>query len=172
MQEIRVQVTTEPIEVGEIHSALIRAESGAQIVFVGTVRNTNDGRPVRAVSYEAHEALAEKTCRILAEEAEQKFGPLSAVILVLRLGTLLVREVSTCIGVAGPHRQECYEASRYLIEQFKVRVPMWKEEHYLDGERRWLDGTELSAERSACSARGRSLEPHGAGKGEASRSEC
>ncbi len=140
-----LRVLTEAIDMSLVYEALSDPECGAQLVFTGTVRNENEGRGVRAVHYEAFAPLAETVFGDLAREVREKVGTPLRLVMMHRVGTLKVGVISTVIGVASAHRAESYAASRYLIEQLKIRVPVWKEEHYIDGEKTWLDGTELSA---------------------------
>ena len=140
-----LQVTTKPIDLTIALSGLADPACGAQLVFIGTVRQENQRKTVEAVHYEAFIPLAESIFRELAEEVRGQIEPKLRVVILHRLGILRVGEVSTVIGVSSPHRGESYDASRYLIEQLKVRVPIWKEEHYVDGERVWLDGAVLVA---------------------------
>jgi molybdopterin synthase catalytic subunit len=83
--------------------------------------------------------MAEKEMLRIAEEARERFGT-GAVGVIHRTGMLRIGEASVAISVASPHRAEAYEASRYVIEQLKQRVPVWKREGYVDGEREWVPG--------------------------------
>ncbi len=143
MSSIRVEMTDEPLSADACSRFLRRDDAGAEIVFSGVVRNRNDGRPVIAVTYDAHRPLAETTFREIAEEACARWGADLSVAIAHRAGRLSVGEVSVVIGVASPHRDEAYEASRYVIEQLKVRSPVWKKEHYADGDSEWLKGHSL-----------------------------
>ncbi len=143
VRTVVASVTADPIAPGAVLAALDRPDAGAQVLFLGTVRDVNEGRPVLAVTYDAHAALAESTFREIADEACARWGPALTVVVVHRAGRLRVGEVSVAIGVASPHRDEAYEASRYVIEQLKVRSPVWKQEHYADGDSEWLKGHSL-----------------------------
>ena len=142
---IQVRMTDEPLSLDAFSPALCRDDCGAQIVFWGVVRDLNEGRPVLAVTYDAHRTLAERTFREIAEEACERWGSDLSVVVAHRGGTLSVGEVSLLVGVASPHRDEAYQASRYVIEQVKVRSPVWKQEHYADGDSDWLKGHSLRA---------------------------
>ena len=111
------------------------------MLFLGTVRNQNEGRPVSGISYEAYRDMARGVLGEIASEAQEELGQVS-VAVVHRVGSLEVGEVSVAIAVSSPHRAEAYRASRYVIEEIKKRLPVWKQEHYLDGERRWLSGSD------------------------------
>lgn len=148
MSSILVRMTDEPLSIDAFSRALCRDDAGAQLVFTGVVRNRNEGRQVLAVTYDAHRPLAEKTFREIAEEACARWGADLSVVVAHRAGRLSVGEVSVVIGVASPHRDEAYQASRYVIEQLKVRSPVWKQEHYADGDSDWLKGHSLRSDGS------------------------
>lgn len=116
---------------------------GAQNYFFGSVRDFNMGKNVVAVSYDAYIPLGEKVLREIAYEAQDRWGLDLRICVVHRVGTLAVGEMSVGIGVSSPHRDESYQASRYIIEQIKIRAPIWKKEHYEDGETEWLKGHAL-----------------------------
>jgi molybdopterin synthase catalytic subunit len=143
MTAVVAQVVHESIRAAEVAAALAGAGFGAEVVFNGTVRNTNEGRRVHAVTYDVFPPLAEQTFREIGEEALARWGPELRVVIVHRAGRLEVGEVSVTIGVASPHRDEAYLASRYVIEQLKVRSPIWKQEHYAEGDSEWLRGHSL-----------------------------
>lgn len=116
--------------------------SGALIVFVGTVRNQNDGLPVEAMTYEAHIPLAEKVLAEIEAEAVTRFD-VRRCRIQHRVGRLNLGEPSILIVVRAAHRASAYDASRYAIDEVKKRAPIWKEEHYASGESRYLDGIPL-----------------------------
>lgn len=145
MSAIQVRMTNESLAIDAFSATLCRDDCGAQVIFCGVVRNLNEGRQVLAVTYDAHRALAEKTFREIAEEARALWGADLRVLVAHRTGRLAVGDVSVLIGVASPHRDEAYLASRYVIEQIKVRSPVWKQEHYADGDSGWLKGHPLLA---------------------------
>lgn len=162
MSSIHVEVTDQVLDTQALLAHAADPSFGAQTLFVGVVRNLHAGRKVLAVSYDAFTPLCEKVFREICQEAEQKWGPLS-LTLVHRTGRLGVGEASVVIAVGSPHRDESYLASRYLIEELKVRAPIWKKEHYEDGETEWLRGHALCghADRARNRSCGGTLEPHG-----------
>jgi molybdopterin synthase catalytic subunit len=103
------------------------------------VRNHHDGRAVTHLEYRAYAAMAEREMLSLAREAQDRFG-VGDVRMVHRVGRLEVGEASVGIAVAAPHRGDAYSASRYLIEELKRRVPVWKREGYADGTAEWVPG--------------------------------
>src|SRR4051812_25348739 len=136
----RVAIVTEPIDPAAVLREVESPAHGASILFVGTVRETNDGRDVSGMDYTAYIAMAEREMRSITEEAAAKFAR-SIVVIVHRIGELSIGDASVAIAVSHAHRDEAYAASRYTIEQLKARVPIWKREHYVDGTREWVDPT-------------------------------
>ena len=145
---MRMHLTTDDIDLHALIASTEDESSGALAIFVGTVRNKNDGRPVRAMTYEAHESLAEKTLATIEEESITKFDARSCVI-VHRVGFLNLGDASVAIVVRSPHRDAAFSALRFAIEEIKKRAPIWKLEHYADGESAHLEGVSLVGEAGA-----------------------
>lgn len=120
-----------PIDVGEVRAAVSDPGFGAVLVFEGTARNDFDGRAVVELSYEAYAEMAVPVMQQIATEMRDRWP--CKVAMVHRTGVVPIGEPSVVIAVGTPHRAECYEASRYAIEQLKQRVPVWKKEIYEDG---------------------------------------
>lgn len=137
---LRVAVVTERIDTAKVFAEVESAAHGAVILFVGTVREVNDGKPVQGMDYTAYVAMAEREMAAIAAEAEERFSG-SFVVIVHRIGELAIGDASVAIATSHAHRDEAYGASRYVIEQLKTRVPIWKREHYVDGSREWIDPT-------------------------------
>ncbi len=137
------KITSGPIDLTALLASHPAPSSdGAQLVFTGIVREQNHGRAVTGVSYEAFAPLAENVFREIAAEAAKRWVG-TGVAIVHRVGRLEVGEVSVAVVVSAPHRGEAYSASRFAIDELKVRAPIWKQEHYVDGETEWLPGHEL-----------------------------
>ena len=115
------------------------ADRGAVVTFLGTVRNHHDGREVERLEYSAYGPMAELECERIRVEAEQQWG--AVVALEHRIGALGIGDVSVAIAAAAPHRDEAFAACRHVIEQLKLRVPIWKREHFADGTVEWVDPT-------------------------------
>lgn len=137
----RVAVTPDRIDPLPLLDELPSDEDGAVLLFQGVVRNHNDGRAVEGLEYEAYREMAEETLRRIAEEAAVRLGT-DRIAVIHRTGLLEVGETSVAIAVASPHRDRAYEASRYVIEEIKKRLPVWKRERYADGETEWVRGAE------------------------------
>jgi molybdopterin synthase catalytic subunit len=131
-------IVDSPIDVTRLMARASSHANGATLLFVGTVRDVNDGRGVTGMEYSAYRSMAERELAEIAREAVEQFGS-DCVAVEHRLGILELGEASVAIAVAHPHRGAAYEASRYLIEQLKKRVPIWKLEHYVDGTREWVN---------------------------------
>jgi molybdopterin synthase catalytic subunit len=137
---MRTALVDRPIDVTALANEVASASNGASVLFIGTVRNVNDGRAVTGMEYTAYRGMAERELAAIAREASQEFGG-SDVVVEHRLGALELGDASVVIATAHPHRGAAYAASRYVIEQLKRRVPIWKREHYVDGTREWVDPT-------------------------------
>lgn len=116
------------------------ATHGATALFLGTVRNSHDGRPVDGIDYSAYDAMAVAEMNRIVAEAGARFGGVR-VAVSHRVGRLAVGDVSVAIACAHAHRAPALDACRYVIEELKRRVPIWKREHYLDGTSEWVDPT-------------------------------
>ncbi|MGE0614951.1 MAG: molybdenum cofactor biosynthesis protein MoaE [Bacteriovoracia bacterium] len=116
---------------------------GAEVLFYGRVRAHNHGRRVTGVSYDAFVPLGEKILARLCLEAQAKFDPRLQARIWHRVGRVAPGDISVLIAVRTPHRAEAYAASRFLIEEIKHQVPIWKQEHYEDGDSEWLQGHAL-----------------------------
>jgi molybdopterin synthase catalytic subunit len=137
---LRTAIVTEPIDTDAVLREVESAAHGASILFVGTVRDENDGKAVHGMDYSAYVAMAEREMAAIAREAAEKFSG-TFVVIVQRIGELTIGEASVAVATSHAHRDEAYSASRYAIEQLKARVPIWKREHYVDGTREWVDPT-------------------------------
>ncbi len=135
-------IVAEPLDLAPLLSETEDHASGALVIFLGTVRNENEGQPVRSMSYEAHVSMAEKVLAEIEAEAVAHFGVRHCRIQH-RIGHLELGEPSVQIVVRAAHRAAAYDASRYAIDELKQRAPIWKEEHYVGGDSRYLDGVPL-----------------------------
>ena len=140
-QAVQTQVSCS-IEAAPLDLARLRAtvpelgSTGGFVTFEGILRNTNHGRRVERLEYEAYESLAIKEMTAIAELAGERFG-LAWVRVVHRVGTLGIGETAVIIQVLSRHRREAFEGCHFIIDQIKVRVPIWKREVYDDGSYDW-----------------------------------
>ena len=125
-----------PLEQLNLREGLNSPEAGAFCCFEGWVRNHNEGRRVIALEYEAEPSLCQKEMEKIFKEAETKFDVLEAKVFH-RTGKLNVGEMAVWVGVIASHRDEAFKACRYLIDEIKNRLPIWKKEYYLDGHSNW-----------------------------------
>lgn len=131
--------------VGQLSSVGNQDSKGAVNWFVGNVRNLNDEHAVEAVTYEGAAALGETVLFEICKESQIRWGLALDILVYHRVGCLRIGETSVVIGVSSAHRNEAFEASRYIIEQIKLRLPIWKREHYTSGEETWLRGVPLNS---------------------------
>lgn len=136
----RTRLVRVPIDVGALMAEVADARSGATSVFVGTVRSVNDGREVSMIEYSAYDAMADKEIADIAAEAAERFG-VPAIVVEHRLGELAIGDASVAVVTAHPHRAPALDAMRYVVEELKRRVPIWKREHYADGSRDWVNSS-------------------------------
>jgi molybdopterin synthase catalytic subunit len=133
-----VRLTQSRIDATQLLEQVGGNSNGAAILFVGAVRDNNQGRAVSGIDYSAYIPMAEKELQAIALEAANRFH-VANIVIEHRLGTLELGELSVAIAVGHPHRAAAYDASRFIIEEIKKRVPIWKREHYADGSREWVD---------------------------------
>lgn len=134
---IRAALVSHPIDVSGLIAEVADISAGATAVFVGTVRDVNDGRPVSGIDYSAYTAMAERELLRIAQEAARQFAPLR-VVVEHRVGSLELGDVSVGIATAHAHRSPAIDGMRFVIEEIKRRVPIWKRECYVDGTREWV----------------------------------
>lgn len=142
MRSPALHLTTDPIDTAAVAAQLVEpaqpGADGAVVTFVGLVRQENLGREVVRLEYEAYEPLALKALAVIAAEAAEAW-PGVRLAVTHRLGVLVPGEASIAIVAASPHRAAGFAACRYVIERVKQIVPIWKREHYVDGDS-WLEG--------------------------------
>lgn len=126
-----------PIDTASLRRALESAGVGAVVCFEGRVRDHNDGRAVDGLSYQAYSTLALAEGTRIVDEACARF-PVDRIVCVHRVGDLALGDVAVWAGVAAAHRAAAFDACRQVIDEIKLRVPIWKREHYLEGESAWL----------------------------------
>jgi molybdopterin synthase catalytic subunit len=122
--------------------------NGATSFFLGTVRDVNDGRAVTGMEYTAYDAMASRELARIAGEAAARFAGVTLVV-EHRVGTLTLGDVSVAIAASHPHRRHALDATNFVIEELKRRVPIWKREHYADGTREWVDPSATAAAQAA-----------------------
>ena len=141
---MRAAIVDRPLDPAALLAEVAHHGHGATSLFVGTVRDVNDGRPVLGIEYSAYRAMAERELGRIVAEAAERFGS-DAIVTEHRLGELELGEASIAIAAAHAHRAPAMDAVRYVIEEVKKRVPIWKRELYVDGTREWVDPTRAGA---------------------------
>lgn len=131
------RLVEQPINRDALIESLVNKGAGAFISFEGWVRNQNEGRPVHSLEYQVYETLAQKEGAKILAEAKEKFNLLE-VVCTHRSGHLVLGEIAVWIGATARHRDDAFKASRYVIDQIKFRLPIWKKEHYSTGEAVWV----------------------------------
>jgi molybdopterin synthase catalytic subunit len=126
-------ITKEPISIEEVVKKVIRPEAGAVTTFIGTVREFTNGKRTLFLQYEAYVSMAEKKLAQIGEEIKEKW-PEAQVAITHRIGKLDISDIAVVIAVSTPHRKDAYEANQYAIERIKQIVPIWKKEHWENGE--------------------------------------
>lgn len=133
----RFALTDSAIDAAALTRDLANADAGACLTFEGRVRNRNAGRAVQRLDYQAYAPLAEAEGDSILDEARQRFAIVDAQC-VHRIGSLAIGELAVWVGVSAGHRDAAFAACRYIIDEVKQRVPIWKNEHYADGASGWL----------------------------------
>ncbi|MBI1952649.1 MAG: molybdenum cofactor biosynthesis protein MoaE [Candidatus Omnitrophica bacterium] len=118
-------LTRDPIDPSAWHRGCLDAKDGASVEFLGVVRGEEDGRPITHLNYEAYEPMADRLIKRWVQEAARRWG-LHRVFLLHRVGPVAVGEAAVAIGVQAAHREEAFEACRFLIERIKEEAPIWK----------------------------------------------
>ena len=135
---MKFSVSESAIDVNAAKKSVADDSCGALVVFEGWIRDHNEGRQVKRLEYEVYRPLAEKEGARIIDEAVQRFG-VSHALCIHREGLLELGEVAVLVCVSSPHRGEAFDACRYIIDQTKVRLPIWKKEHYTDGDTGWVN---------------------------------
>jgi molybdopterin synthase catalytic subunit len=142
------EISDQAIDVAARRARLMASGAGAYASFEGWVRDNNEGRAVEALEYSAYRALAESEGGAILAQARTRFDILDAAC-VHRVGRLALGEMAVWVGVSAAHRGPAFEACRWIIDEVKSRVPIWKNEHYAGGGDQWLhpapDGGESGA---------------------------
>ena len=132
-----------PLEPTDLLREVAAPGHGATVLFVGTVRNQHDGKPVRGIEYTTYRTMAEERLRAIERELAAAHG--ARIRIAHRVGELEVGEASLVIAISAPHRAAAYDANREALERIKREVPIWKRELYADGGTAWREVEPLRA---------------------------
>ena len=135
---MKFAVSQTAIDVDAAKAAVSDHGCGALVVFEGWIRNHNEGQAVERLEYEVYRPVAEKEGARIIDEALERFA-VSHAICIHREGLLELGDIAVIVCVSSPHRAAAFDACRYIIDQTKVRLPIWKKEHYVSGVSDWVN---------------------------------
>ena len=131
------KINEAPINQDQLRLELSSNQAGALCIFEGWVRNINDGKEVSLLEYEANESLCQVEIKNIFKEIKTQNNIIN-LICTHRVGTLKVTDLAVWVGVSAEHRDDAFKACRYLIDEIKSRLPIWKKEHYLNKSPQWI----------------------------------
>ncbi len=137
-----IEIVRTKIDVEAVIKSVEDHSAGGIDVFIGTTRNFSNGKEVLSLAYEAYEPMAMKKMHEIAQEAQHRWS-VKKISIVHRVGKVKIGEASVVIAVSSVHRNEAFEACRFLIDSLKKVVPIWKKEVFKDGEI-WVGAQEIS----------------------------
>lgn len=138
-----IEFSDQSLNINQALSFVSHPGHGGTDIFIGSVRNKNLGKDVLGVSYEIYQPLARQVLNTLCEQSINQWGQQQKIYIAHFYGRLDVKENSLVIAVSTPHRSEAFHACRFLLEEIKKQCPIWKQEHYTDGESDWVKGHAL-----------------------------
>jgi molybdopterin synthase catalytic subunit len=134
---ITARLTKDPIDPNALLRELADDTDGAQVLFLGVVRNHHQGREVKRIDYEAYEPMALKVLQRITEEVAARHK-LDRVLVVHRFGRHEIGDASIAVVIGSAHRAPAFEAAKEIMDRVKVDVPIWKKEHFADGTIEWV----------------------------------
>jgi molybdopterin synthase catalytic subunit len=138
-----VKIEEEKISTEKAKKFTASEKNGAESIFIGRVKNENNGKKVIAVTYDVHDQVVLKSFQSICVVAKNKFDKNAKIFLEHAKGYVPVGEISILIAVGAVHRDEAFKICRYILEEVKHKSPIWKKEHYIDGKEEWLPGHSL-----------------------------
>ena len=138
------KVSDSPIDPVAARQLVADDSCGALAVFEGWIRNHNEGQAVERLEYEVYRPLAEKEGEVILNEAIDRFN-VSHAMCIHREGLLELSDIAVIVCVSSPHRGEAFDACRYIIDEVKTRLPIWKKEHYQSGVSEWVNCEQCAA---------------------------
>lgn len=134
---ISARLTTEKLDANALLAEIGHERDGAQVLFLGVVRNHHQGRAVARIDYEAYEPMARKELQKIADEVAREYG-LDRVLVVHRFGRHEIGDASIAVVIGSPHRAAAFDAAKKIMDRVKTDVPIWKKEHFADGTIEWV----------------------------------
>jgi len=138
-----VKIEEEKISLEKAKNFIASEKNGAESIFIGKVRNENEGKKVVGVTYDAHDQAVIKSFQSIGNIAKIKFDKNAKIFLEHVKGYAPIGQISILIAVGTGHRDEAIKICRYILEEVKHQSPIWKKEHYADGKEEWLPGHSL-----------------------------
>lgn len=132
-----VDITYAPIAIDKLLASVTTPQCGAQVLFVGTTRQWTGATETLGLEYQAYEDMARDLLAQLESEARRRW-PISEVAIVHRLGWVDIAQASVAVAVGAPHRDAAFSAARWLIDEIKTQVPIWKRESQPDDKPHWV----------------------------------
>jgi molybdopterin synthase catalytic subunit len=136
--ETRIDLTREVIDFADLTEWARSNQAGAVVLFLGTVREMTGDRRTVALDYEAYPEMARAKMQQIANQASARW-PIIRAAIAHRFGHLGLGDVSVAVAVSTPHRNDAFEAGRFLIDTLKEVVPIWKQENWADGSKEWVE---------------------------------
>ena len=134
-----IEVTRDELIQQKLYDFCVTENTGAVDIFVGTVRDHFDGRKVQSIDYHGYSEMAESVLLNIVKKTSEQW-PINRIAIQHRLGLLQVKDISVIIAVSSPHRADAFSACRFIIEEIKKDLPVWKKENFLDGQAEWKNG--------------------------------
>lgn len=134
----QLHITTDPLCVSTVYQLADVAANGAVVLMSGMVRNQTGGRPVAYLEYQAYEPMAIAIFEQIAATMRDHWSSLNRIVIHHRIGRLEIGAISVLVAVGAPHRADAFEACRYAIDTLKQQAPIWKQEHWADGDSDWV----------------------------------
>lgn len=131
-----IELTENEIDVGEVYRRLDDPTCGAAVVFVGRVRDHHEGRGVTHITYTAYADMVRAEGARILEEARAQFS-IQKSLIIHRVGPHVIGDISVVVAVASVHRADSFAAAEWMMNEVKKRLPVWKEEFYVEGDRAW-----------------------------------
>jgi len=141
---MKFSVSATPIDVAAARKSVADQHCGALVVFEGWIRDHNEGQEVERLEYEVYRPVAEKEGVKIIDEALARF-PISHAMCIHREGLLELGECAVIVCVSSAHRGAAFDACRYIIDEAKTRLPIWKKEHYVTGVSEWVNCEQCAA---------------------------
>lgn len=130
-------ISNQSLSLAQAQEFISNETCGGQNYFIGSVRDHNEGKEVTSLEYQCYQKMCDKLLKTFAEMAIKEFG-VTRVFLAHRYGHLQLKDLAVLVATAGAHRDECFKATRFLIEKIKHELPVWKKEHYAGEEPQWV----------------------------------